>query len=149
MPTMGLRATPSRTAAARIEPTKGPVQEKETMTIARATKKAATYPPLSASRSALLARPEGHDGEAEDDALEDAGPLGAAAPDEEAHCHGYHGEDAGGDDSGESGEEGYEQEAPEALTGKPTVMGIMGKTQGVMTPASPARKAMSRKLQKP
>ena len=25
----------------------------------------------------------------------------------------------------------------------------MGKTQGVMTPASPARKAMSRKLQKP
>ena len=32
---------------------------------------------------------------------------------------------------------------------KPTVMGIMGKTQGVMTPASPARKAMSRKLQKP
>ena len=34
----------------------------------------------------------------------------------EAHGHGYHGEDAGGDDSGESGEEGYEQEAPEALT---------------------------------
>ena len=58
-----------------------------------------------------------HDGEAEDDALEDAGPLGAAAPDEEAHCHGYHGEYAGGDDPGESGKEGYEQEAPEALTG--------------------------------
>ena len=41
MPMMGLRATPSRTAAARMEPTKGPVQEKDTMTIARATKNAA------------------------------------------------------------------------------------------------------------
>ena len=59
MPTMGLRATPSSTAAARMEPTKGPVQEKDTMVIARATKKAAMYPPLSASRSALLASPEG------------------------------------------------------------------------------------------
>ena len=56
---MGLRATPSRTAAARMEPTKGPVQENETMVIASATKKAAMYPPLSASRSALLASPEG------------------------------------------------------------------------------------------
>ena len=55
-----------------------------------------------------------HDGEPEDDTLEDAGPPGAASADEKAHGHRYHREDAGGYHSGQSGQECYEQEAPEA-----------------------------------
>ena len=47
------------TAAAKIEPTNGPVQEKDTITIANATKNEAIYPPLSALASALFAKPDG------------------------------------------------------------------------------------------
>ena len=59
IPRTGFMATPPETAAARIDPTKGPVHENETITIASATKKEAIRPPLSAFESALLASPPG------------------------------------------------------------------------------------------
>ena len=59
IPSIGFNASPPVTAAARIEPTNGPVHEKETITIAKATKKAAMSPPLSARASALFASPDG------------------------------------------------------------------------------------------
>ena len=59
IPRMGFAANPPVTAAASIDPTNGPVQENDTITIARATKKEAIIPPLSALASALFARPEG------------------------------------------------------------------------------------------
>ena len=54
--TIGARYSPVEAAATKAEPTKGPVQEKETIAKAKAMNKIPIIPPLSACESTLLAQ---------------------------------------------------------------------------------------------